>query len=333
MHSILLSFPWSCSVLKLHICHREDMDNQCSSYDEQDYIKEFKKWFFDECPKTLNLLIIGKTGVGKSRLVNALVGKKVAKEGRTLDPCTSEVTSYKVDIERVTVTVWDSPGLQDGTRKEAKYIEDMKKKIKDVALIIYCVKMDDTRFHDEDKKAIRILTEEFGKEVWKHAVVALTFANRVEDPDGEEELEYFQSHLEEWKRQFREYFASVGVDPEVCVPVIPVGNVKSMCLPDGQNWLSDLWLECYRAMKPSTRRGMYKINENRLKKASSVTYSTSTSGDDGIPPEIPLNEQQQNSFLESSWEAFLKFVGTAFVTAVVGKVLSALKGAFSFLRR
>jgi predicted GTPase len=39
----------------------------------------FEKCFLDDSPKTLNILITGKTGVGKSRLVNALVCENVAK--------------------------------------------------------------------------------------------------------------------------------------------------------------------------------------------------------------------------------------------------------------
>jgi predicted GTPase len=38
----------------------------------------FEKWFNDDSPKTLNILITGKTRVGKS-LVNALVCENVAK--------------------------------------------------------------------------------------------------------------------------------------------------------------------------------------------------------------------------------------------------------------
>ncbi|XP_031571344.1 translocase of chloroplast 34, chloroplastic-like [Actinia tenebrosa] len=244
----------SLELLSFETAHLPSLrhDNQCSSTDIQDVVVEFKKWFFDDCPQTLNLLITGKTGVGKSRLVNALVGKKVAKEGRALDPCTSEVTSYKVVIKGVAVTVWDSPGLQDGTSNEDQYIEDMKKKIKDVALIIYCVRMDDTRFYDEDKKAIRILTEEFGKDLWVNAVVALTFANKVEDPDEENDLENFRFQFREWKKQLKDYFAAVGLNPETSrlIPIIPVGNkVKSMRLPDRENWLSALWIECCLILK------------------------------------------------------------------------------------
>ena len=43
--------------------------------------------------KEITILLSGKTGAGKSHLVNALTGQNLAKEGYTLDPETFEVSS------------------------------------------------------------------------------------------------------------------------------------------------------------------------------------------------------------------------------------------------
>ena len=40
----------------------------------------------------VKILLSGKTGVGKSHLTNALIGKELAKEGETLDAITDEVS-------------------------------------------------------------------------------------------------------------------------------------------------------------------------------------------------------------------------------------------------
>ena len=54
--------------------------------------EHIQRWL--EQSKSLRILVTGKTGVGKSALVNGIVGKYVAKEGDTLDPETSKVTEY-----------------------------------------------------------------------------------------------------------------------------------------------------------------------------------------------------------------------------------------------
>ena len=156
-------------------------------------IKEvFAQWFSTIRQKHISILLTGKTGVGKSRLVNALVGQPVAQEGQKKDPCTSTVTSYMSDMEGIEVRIWDSPGLQDGTSNDELYLEDLTKKLhQGMDVMIYCLKMDDRRFHEEDKRAMRTLTRAFGKELWKNAVIALTFANNVKDPDKRDKKGYF----------------------------------------------------------------------------------------------------------------------------------------------
>ena len=52
---------------------------------------------FQSGHKQTTILLSGKTGVGKSSLVNALLGQDIAAEGHTLDPETSEV-SYVTEV-------------------------------------------------------------------------------------------------------------------------------------------------------------------------------------------------------------------------------------------
>ena len=137
-----------------------------------------------------SLLITGKPGVGKSSLANALLGTKVAEEGRKKVGSTCEVTSYRVAIEGVNIRLLDSPGLDDGTANNEKYLAEIRSKITEkLDLVIFCVKMDDTRFHRDDKDTFKILTETFGKSLWK---------NEVEDPAGGDRKDYFEKDLTNW---------------------------------------------------------------------------------------------------------------------------------------
>ena len=103
----------------------------------------------------LKILVTGKTGQGKSTLINGILGAKVAEEGARATRCTTEVAEYSVTIQDVPVTVFDSPGLQDRTKKEEDYIQNMREKCKELSLILYCTKMINTRLTDDDKHAMK----------------------------------------------------------------------------------------------------------------------------------------------------------------------------------
>ena len=310
------------------------MAKKLSNNDPESLKAAFIRWVSETRQNRFTILITGKTGVGKSRLVNALVGERVAKEGRSKSACTDTVTSYRAKINGVDVVVWDSPGLQDGTCNERLYLQDMESKLSQgFDVMIYCISMTDTRFYEADKSAIRTLTKEFGSKLWENGVVALTFANlKTKDPDEESDLDYFLSEKCFWEKEIDEFLAKLKVDLQVRqqIPIVPTGNYKQLCLPGCENWLSELWIKCFNVMSISSGLAFFKINESRLKYPDSSPATTSTaaaarsSEDDenqmpmpedenqsaynpdheDIPREIPLNQKQEDGLLSRLWKAF-----------------------------
>jgi GTPase SAR1 family protein len=237
--------------------------------------QELVKWFDNS--NEVQIFITGKTGVGKSTLVNGLVGEKVAKEGETLDRETSVVTDYRCNHRSVDVTVWDSPGLQDGTNQEGDYLKDMKKKCSDVDLSIYCVSLKETRFvpNCPDILAMRKLTSLFGKKMWENAMFVLTFANLAEDLDSkfleadteEEKVELFEAKVKRWKDVLTAALINdVGVDKKVAerIEVVPAGHENIPELLDRPHWLSPIWFAALYAMNSRAQPAMVKLNYNRI---------------------------------------------------------------------
>lgn len=241
----------------------------------------------------LRILVTGKAGEGKSTLVNGMLGAKVAKERVHAIGCTALVATFSKTINNVSVKVFESPGLQDGTTtNEEEYIQNMKDICQKLSLVLYCTKMTNPRLRDGDRNAMRKLTKAFGEEFWNNAVFVLTFANREdvtrsddrddqdeEEPDvsveeGWKELEKqrFQGRIRSWAKELQEFLikeANVSSEIATKIPVVPTGDYKQtrhnthpLVLPDRENWFNDFWkVSCLR-MK-DTRLFLH-INCDRL---------------------------------------------------------------------
>lgn len=70
-----------------------------------------------------NIIVAGGTGVGKSTLLNAIFGEKVAETG-TGRPITDSMKQYKK--EGIPIRIWDTVGLEMDAEKTKKSIQDIK---------------------------------------------------------------------------------------------------------------------------------------------------------------------------------------------------------------
>ena len=173
-------------------------------------MKTFKKLLQKKFISTdVNILVIGRTGQGKSALINSLIelGKKIVPEGSKSAGCTTMSQSYTYPniIPDVNVTIIDSPGLQDTQNKEHKYIQEMINECHEISLVLYCIKMTDHKFTNDDEIAIKKLHQVFGHKIWERVVFVLTFANREtldkwDERDTDDESEEPDEEVEEaWK--------------------------------------------------------------------------------------------------------------------------------------
>lgn len=241
------------------------------------------KWL-DFSSRPIHILITGKTGTGKSALLNGLIGKEVAKEGGdSLRAQTSEVEAFQRMVNGVPVKVFDSPGLQDGTDQEDEYVQDMREKCKEVDLILYTIKMTDERVHTDDVRAMKKLTDEFGTKFWRRAMFVLTFANRVRVPaapgehDYEKDYEKFHKKLKLWNHTLPDVLTDkfdVPVDIASNVPVVPAGYHEVPHLPGLRYWFSQFWKSVIDRMTETDEnraRFMMEFSKDRWQKALDLT--------------------------------------------------------------
>lgn len=246
----------------------------------------------------LNILVTGRTGTGKSTLINGLLGMKMEdKDDWALESTVTEgcgqvrLKAHSKKKGRYKVTVWDSRGLLDGAdpQEQAKSLEEMVKECSEVDLKLLCINMNQRRFipsseHNSDIKAMKKLTETFKKNkknFWKNSMIVLTFANKVKFRSGRDmteqqqaEMGLFTRRLQIWEERIRNAIVIAGASEEEAkrINIVPAGHYDNRRLPDREYWLSHLWFECLDAMPSPEAQGTFlSINIERIHLASEVS--------------------------------------------------------------
>ena len=232
--------------------------------------EDIKKWVKDG--KSIDVLVTGKTGVGKSSLLNYLLGKTIFEVGKRKEShCTSKVTCEESERNGIKIRAWDSPGLQDGTG-DAKYLKGMQDNCSQVDLMLYCISMEEVRsdLHIHTS-AIRKINDLFTKHHWSNTVFVLTFANakvailKAQELSGHALEREFKKSIAEWRDAIRTVLIELKVDRKIVdnISVVPAGRPRQKDLPGYKFWLSYLWSQCLCTMKKSAQAALVKMEKNR----------------------------------------------------------------------
>ena len=236
---------------------------------------------FRQFLKPFDVLVCGKTGVGKSSLINGLTGIDPGLS----QPGTAMVNSTLVNLSGILMRVMESPGLQDGSINEEKYLEEMYDKCKDVDIVLYCMDMTAVRWTSDEMKATQLLTETFGVFFWKKAILVLTKANMVNVPKGKEGT-YHKQLYENFVKRFRTQLIQQGVPGGVATNLHAVA--AGYCDPDDEtekeryiyyasdkakvskenaqyDFLQELWISCFNRLSDVDRAKFMTMTENRIK--------------------------------------------------------------------
>ena len=208
----------------------------------------------------LTVVMCGKVQTGKSSLINSLTGTEVAKENLSPKDQSLEFNVYGTQVEvsdgkqqkTIDVLLWDTPGLGAAFGNSAEVLRQVVEKVEDADLLVYCLDMR-MRLEQDDVDGIIKLTRSLGKEIWKNAVFALTYANVVNPPphSSADRVKFFQHSLSEWQtviKQVLQNRAALSGDMITNVSIVPVGY-RNNPPPNKGDWFSSLWKEVFHKAK------------------------------------------------------------------------------------
>ncbi|WP_304210114.1 YcjF family protein [Helicobacter canis] len=142
----------------------------------------------------LNILIVGKTGYGKSTLINTIFGEKLAQSG-TGKPITQEITRY-TSAKQPDLAIYDSRGLELGNPSTITNIESFlqenhkREPNMQIHIVWFCIAEPSRRLEDAEIELFKAI-----KQHNLPLVAVITKASQDKDENGQSFKAFVQGKL------------------------------------------------------------------------------------------------------------------------------------------
>ncbi|KAK7100161.1 GTPase IMAP family member 4-like isoform X2 [Littorina saxatilis] len=174
-------------------------------------------------PAELRVVLLGKTGAGKSSLGNTLLGRDAFLVECSFSSVTFRCQWAPTLRDGVNLQVTDTPGVSDTDRKEDEVLKEVGKSVAVASpgphIVLFVLRCG--RFTEEEYQAYVTLKRLFGEEIKKFMIIVFTEADGLDGETEEEQMASLREALSKAPTNMQEmlsdaegrYFTVTNVAP------------------------------------------------------------------------------------------------------------------------